>query len=282
MEVIISPHSGFCPGVSFATRKTLETLERYGAGIRTLGPIIHNPLFIEVLEDKGVYPITSLDDAVPVGTSGGKILVSRAHGISFKQLNSAILKGFSVVDVTCPSVAKIHEITLDYESKGYKIIIFGDKNHPEVKAIVDDLSDYIVIEDISEIADSRIYRALFVSQTTQEKWKFHEIADELKKLVDELVVEDTICSVTRERQDAAIDLAKAVDLMIVVGGKNSSNTKHLFDVCSRIQRTLFIERASELASHREAILISDKIGVTAGASTPEYQIEEVVDTLKRT
>jgi 4-hydroxy-3-methylbut-2-enyl diphosphate reductase len=282
MEIFVSNHSGFCPGVSYAVRKTLETLEHYGSGIRTFGPIIHNPLFIEVLEDKGIYPITSLDEAIPTGESGGKILVTRAHGISYRQLNSAIKKGFTVVDVTCPSVTKIHDLTLDYESKGYKTIIFGDFDHPEVKAIVEDLSNPLVFKDISDIPASRIYRAILVSQTTQERCRFNEIAEALKGIVDDLVVEDTICSITQERQDAAVELAKKVDLMIVIGGKNSSNTKRLFEVCSRIKRTILIERAIELVAHRDIILSSDNIGITAGASTPEYQIDDVVETLKRT
>lgn len=282
MEVIISPHSGFCPGVSAAVHKTLETLEKYGTGVRTLGPIIHNPLFIEVLEDKGIYPIAYLDEAVPVGTGGGRILVSRAHGISNKQISEAIMKGFDVVDVTCPSVQKIHDLTLDYESKGYRTIIFGDRNHPEVKAVIDDLTNPIVIMDASEISGTKIYRALLVSQTTQERWQFNQIAEELKKDIEELVVQDTICPVTRERQDSAAELAKRVDLMIVLGGRNSSNTRHLYDVCSRIKKTILIERSAELEPFREEIRASNVIGITAGASTPEYQIEDVVDTLKRT
>ncbi len=273
MEIMLAKNSGFCFGVRNAVDITLKTIkDNPKARIRTLGPIIHNPQFVRTLTEKGVEIVDSVDD-VDKG-----ILITRAHGTGESIIKKAKDKGLRVIDLVCPFVKQIHDIKKEYLDKGYKLVIFGELGHPEVQGIVDTLKDCEVVSSARDLKHSYA-KVLLVSQTTQEESKFDDVARELKRRAEECVVKNTICNATKLRQESARDTAKKVDLMIVIGGKNSGNTRRLFDICGGIVKTIHIETKGELK--KEMFKGVKKVGVSAGASTPDFIIQDVIGYLKR-
>lgn len=273
MMITIAKSYGFCWGVRRAL-DIAEAIDNSSTKVSVLGRLIHNPQEVERLNKKGIEIKEKLDDI------GNGTVVITSHGVSDSTIENVKNKGFNVVDTTCPLVKSVHNITKNFDKKGYNIIIYGDKNHVEVKGIRGNISKSIVVknpEDIIGIDPNGEY--LLVSQTTMAIDDFNKVANVLKKKIPSLKVVDTICMPTKERQSAAKELAQEVDIMIVVGGYMSSNTKKLASVCSEFVETHHIERAEELKN--EWFIGKEHVGITAGASTPDYVVKEVVERIKR-
>ncbi len=270
MKVRLAEESGFCFGV----KKALDRIRDISKDdVYVLGKLIHNPQVIEELKKSGVRFVEDIDEV-----NSGTLVIS-AHGVSDDVIVKAKEKGLEVIDTTCPLVKNVHNITKRLDDEGYRVIIFGDKKHTEVKGIKGNLKDPVIISDYSEIKELPDGKYALVSQTTQDVGKFIWISEELKKRFGDLVVSDTICSATKLRQESAERLAKEVELMIVIGGYNSANTKRLADICKGIVETKHIEKEDELK--KEWFSDKENIGVTAGASTPESVIKKVIDKINK-
>lgn len=280
MEVIVGENAGFCYGVKRAVDGAREELGKgKGKEIYCLGDIVHNNYVIEDLKKQGMKFIDRIEEA------RGKTII-RAHGVSKEVYKKAKNMNIEIKDLTCPSVLKIHKIANEYASKGYYIVLTGKVNHPEVIGIESHCGDnYSVItekEELDELLNiiKNEPNVLLISQTTYSSKKFDEIAEILKKEIkDNLVVNKTICPSTEIRQKETEEIAKQVDLMIIIGGKKSSNTKKLYDIsCSFCKNVLYIENADDF--NIDGYNNIEKIGIMAGASTPQEQIEKVKGCIK--
>lgn len=277
MQIIVAPNSGFCFGVNRAIKKGEEIISKDPNPIATLGPLIHNPQEIARLENKGIIPREGINDI-----KERKVLI-RTHGVSpdiYEQLNTRQLE---LVDCTCPYVKKVQKIANEYAKQDYTILIMGNKEHPEVKGILGwALNKGFAFKDLDELTQLKFpddKKICLVAQTTENTEKFENITTFLKSKYPDLIVFNTICSATLERQKAAWELAKNVDLMLVVGGLNSANTQKLADLCRKTGvLTKHIEKAIDI---KKAWFNGiNVVGVTAGASTPDWIIEEVVRTME--
>lgn len=270
MKVRLAEESGFCFGVKKALDR-INTIKNK-KDVYVLGKLIHNPQVIDELKKQGVKFVEDVNE-VREGT-----LVISAHGVSDEVIGKAKEKGLRIIDTTCPLVKNVHNITKNLERQGYRVIIFGDKEHTEVKGIKGNLHNPVIISDVSELDCLEDGKYALVSQTTQDVAKFNEVGEKLKKKVKDLIISDTICSATKLRQENAMKAAQEVELMIVIGGYNSANTKRLRDICSKITETRHIERADEL--RKEWFKGKEEVGVSAGASTPDKVIKEVIENIK--
>ncbi len=279
MKITLAESAGFCFGVARAVKQA-EDYIKDGVNACTLGPLIHNPLFVKSLEDKGVYVADGIAEV-----KDGYTLIIRTHGIT-KELFSEIEKsGISFFDATCPFVKKIHKIVEKESNEGSKIIIAGDPNHPEVKGIrsycktesfvVSTVEELESIKKNNDFSENDVFS--LVSQTTFDAKEFKKCEKIAKTLFTKLKIFDTICNATALRQEEAIALAKENDMMVVIGGRNSSNTEKLRKLCAEITDTYLIEEASELSGIK--FNSASSIGVTAGASTPDGIIKEVIRTM---
>ena len=280
MRITLAKTAGFCFGVNRAVNTVYELLEK-GERVCTLGPIIHNPQLVDELSQKGVRIVSSPDEAKPDET-----LVIRSHGVEQSVIDYCENFGIKFVDATCTFVSKIHKIVYDKSRDGYVIIVAGDINHQEVKGIVGhSVGDTFVVSDDRELENLLLKnsnfaekRVILVSQTTFNKKVWEKIEKNLKKVCTNAEIFDTICNATAMRQQEAFELSKQSDAVIVIGGKGSSNTAKLFDVCrANCENTYWVETAGELK-------ISDfskceNIAVVAGASTPAGIIKEVLKTM---
>ena len=274
--VKVAQKAGFCFGVSRAVRLTEEGLSA-GKKIVTLGPIIHNSAVVNDLGNRGVRIIEKAENA-----EKGETVVIRSHGITKAEQGILDAKGVEYIDATCPFVKKIHNIVSQAYAKKGNIIIIGDEKHPEVIGIngwCENSAKVIqTIEDAENVAfcdDKELY---VVAQTTFERELWKKITKIIKKTCQSAIVFDTICSATNERQKYAALLAKESDVFIVVGGKNSSNTKKLFDIASPLcPHTFHVEGVEELP--KDLLKLGHSFGITAGASTPEHIIKEVLETM---
>ena len=274
-KVRIADSAGFCFGVSRALQMT-ETGIGEGKSIVTYGPIIHNGQVVKALEEKGVRIIESVEEA-----KGGDTVVIRSHGVPKATEDALKEKGIEYIDATCPFVKKIHRIVSENYAMGKTIVIIGDAKHPEVMGINGWCNDEAVIFSTEEdvnctlLADKDI---CVVSQTTFERNLWEKIIKIIKNTCNKVVFFDTICSATNDRQKSTATLAKESDLFIVIGGKNSSNTKKLYQIASSLcDKTLLVEGAWELP---EGLYVpGERIGITAGASTPDWIIKEVFTTM---
>ncbi len=269
-------HAGYCWGVERALEMVEETaVERAGDTVRTLGPVIHNPRVVASLERQGVRAIDSLDE-IDAGT-----VIIRTHGVAPSVYEAASAKGLNVVDATCPLVTLVQRKARQLVAEGYHLVIFGNPKHPEVIGTLGHAGAAGTVIERPE--DARMLslpkRVGVVVQTTQEMERLGELLAVLGPRCKELKIFNTICNPTIERQEAARDLARQVEMVIVVGGKGSSNTRHLAEVCREEgTRTYHIENAAELdPSWLDGV--SD-IGLTAGASTPAWMMDEVVERLR--
>lgn len=273
MEIRIAENCGFCYGVKRAVNMAQDTSDQLERSY-TLGPIIHNPQVVSNLEEHGVYAVDSLDE-IPGGT-----VIIRSHGVGPAVYEEATDKGLKVVDATCPHVKKAQQDAKSVIDSGMSLVILGEKKHPEVISInlwAQNKGIVIETEEEAKILPFVENRGVVV-QTTFSLFKFQSIIDILEEKTQNLKVFKTICTATQERQNSAVELAKTVDLMIVVGGKNSGNTNRLAEVCRDVGCTTYhIETAAELQldwfNHVQTV------GVTAGASTPDWIIKEVIDTM---
>ena len=274
MEIIIAKHAGFCSGVDRAVKMTQAELAK-GGYVYSYGPLIHNKQAVERLEKDG---LRTIDDYSNIGE--GKIIV-RAHGVSEKTIGDIEETDLVLIDTTCPYVKSVHKKVAEYYKEGYQIIIIGDKDHPEVIGIngwCDDSA--IIIDTASEALElSNIDKSCVVSQTTNRLEKFIQLSNIIKEKSDEMKLFNTICNATKLRQEACIEVSKKVDVMIVLGGKHSSNTIKLAEVSRQYCDNVYhIETIEELALQRLQSFY--KIGLTAGASTPDWLIEEAVKVME--
>ncbi len=279
-EIKTAKTAGFCFGVDRAVKLVYEELEKHSGKVATLGPIIHNRDVVEDMKKRGVRIIESVDELEP-----GEKAVIRSHGVGRKIYDELAQKGNEYIDATCPFVARIHKIVREKSQEGYFILIAGDKNHPEVQGIVGHCDENcLVFKDESELKDffEKKYKNLekklaIVAQTTYNILVWGECLKAIPEDKENILVFDTICNATSQRQSDAALLSEEADVMIVVGGRNSSNTVKLFNVCSEHCRSYHIENADEL--YTLDLKNADKIGITAGASTPAYIIKEVQNTM---
>ena len=278
MEVRIADNAGFCFGVKRAMKIAWDELENKSENnIYSLGPLIHNKQAVDRYKEKGLVEMDNLESR----PSESKLII-RSHGVAEKVYTESKAKNMEIVDTTCPFVKKIHDIVKDFSDRGYKIIIVGNPNHPEIIGINGWCNnEAIVINKLEEIDDitfdpTQIY--CVVSQTTANLESFDKIVQKLKTKINNLTVKNTICFATKERQISAIDLAREVDCMVVIGGKHSSNTQKLVNICKDLVPTFSIETKEEL--EKEKFAGFKVAGVTAGASTPDWIIEEVINYLK--
>ncbi|MEG0833035.1 MAG: bifunctional 4-hydroxy-3-methylbut-2-enyl diphosphate reductase/30S ribosomal protein S1 [Oscillospiraceae bacterium] len=272
--VRLAKTAGFCFGVDRAVRMC-ENLLAQGKNVVTLGPIIHNDGVVAELARRGVKIAQK-----PSDTEDKAVLVIRSHGVGREVYEECVARGIDFSDATCPFVAKIHGIVEKESSDGKTVFIAGDKNHPEVQGIVGHcLNKTVIFADEEEMREnfSNILpneECVMVAQTTFNMIKYNECANQAKKLCTKLIVFDTICNATRARQEEAMEIASNSDVCVVIGGRHSSNTKKLYDVCFRHTRTYLIENSAELVF--DMLDGAKRIGVTAGASTPFAVIEEVL------
>lgn len=267
-----------CFGVARALKMVRKAAAAADGPITTLGPLIHNPQVVDDLARQGVSVAT--DPRQPQGTT----LVIRAHGVGPDTLKEAQEAGVKVVDATCPYVTKVHHIAGQLSHGGYTVLVVGERGHAEVEGTIAHASGAQVVnsaQDVQALAHSgELGRKVgVVVQTTQTVEKLTEVTAELLRHCIELRIYNTICEATSKRQQAAADLAKKSDVMIVIGGRNSANTTHLAEICANFcPKTYHIEQAGELQSTWFAG--ADRIGITAGASTPPEQIQSVCDAIE--
>ncbi len=275
MKVTVAKSAGFCFGVSRAVNLIFELVQK-GEKIVTLGPIIHNEQVVKKLENNGVFAVNSIDE-IPKDYG----VVIRSHGVDKLTYKTLEKRGIKYFDATCPFVSKIHKIVSEETLKGRLVVICGDKNHPEVKGIVGHCEGKcLVVNGTKELENSDILEDTpisVVAQTTFNTIEWKKTIEFLKKHYTNLEIFVTICSATSLRQNEAVDLSKKSDIMIVIGGKNSSNTAKLFNISSQNTKTVWVEGADEL--NLSDFIGKSQIGVTAGASTPAYIIKEVQDTM---
>jgi (E)-4-hydroxy-3-methyl-but-2-enyl pyrophosphate reductase len=269
-EILVAAAAGFCSGVKKAIEKA-ESMER----AYIFGSLIHNPQEVARLAAAGKCIVRSLDEVQ------GKQVVITAHGLDVKTIEQMKALGFELVDTTCPLVTRIYKEGWKLESQGYRIVIIGDPNHVEVKGIASRMKDPLVLyspEDVTLVPPGS--KVGVICQSTLLMEKFDAFVERLKKRCSEVLPVNTICKPTKDRQNAAAALARRVEVMVVIGGRNSSNTHKLADTCARSlpNDTHHIETAAELKM--EWFEGKQKVGVTAGASTPAYLIDEVLETIR--
>ncbi|MBR1579159.1 MAG: 4-hydroxy-3-methylbut-2-enyl diphosphate reductase [Selenomonadaceae bacterium] len=266
MQVILAEHLGFCYGVKRAIKIAREHADGNSC---TLGPIIHNPQMVERLKSEGVGAVDNLSD-LKEGT-----IIIRSHGVGPEIYRQAQERGLNLVDATCPHVKKAQHSAKKLVEEGRAVVIVGEKNHPEVRSIFDWSDQKASIIETVEEADRlpECKKLGIVSQTTFSGERFNKIVARLLDKSRDIKILRTICNATDQRQSAAIALAKNVELMIVIGGRNSANTTRLAQLCEKRCKTFHIETAAELQS--EWLREVKKIGITAGASTPDWIIREV-------
>lgn len=286
MEVIVAKSAGFCFGVKRAVDTVYDELGKNNK-IYTYGPIIHNEFVVSDLESKGV---TVIDDSLLKCDSNQNYdelsdatVIIRSHGVPKSVCDSFDKRGIKYVDATCPFVKKIHRIVAKAHENGEKIVIVGNENHPEVIGIKGWCEgEATVIETVDEAlayTPEENERTCVVSQTTFNRNKFQELVEILRKNCYYINVAWTICNATEERQNEAASIAGKVDAMIVIGGKESSNSRKLFEICSNeCPNTYFIQTLEDL--HLDLPKAANLVGITAGASTPNNIIEEVQDYVR--
>lgn len=276
MLIEIAEKSGFCFGVERAIRLAEEAADKYGA-VYTLGPLIHNESVTDALKGRGINIADSVEAAA------GKPLVIRSHGVSEDVERRARAVCPHLIDATCPFVRKIHTI-VSQQPQDTAVVILGDKSHPEVIGIKGHAAGRAFVcmdfDELRTLYDSGAILSdepvVLVTQTTFDRGKFLEYSEKIREQYSRVQIYDTICSATSQRQQNAEELAKRAELMIVVGGRHSSNTGKLAEICARHCTTVFVENAEGLSKQLIKGLRSDSIiGITAGASTPAYTIREV-------
>ena len=283
MEIIVGETAGFCYGVKNAVDKTKEKLEKQ-KNIYCLGELVHNNQVTQDLEKQGLVIINNIEKAE-------ENVIIRSHGVPKETYDKAKELKLEVIDLTCPNVLKIHNIVKEYFLKGYYIFIIGQKDHAETIGTVSYCKENSTIlekeEDIEKAIEnfkkSNLEKLLIVSQTTFSVEKFNEIVKNIEKNINkdiELKVKNTICNATSIRQKETQKIAKQVELMIIIGGKHSSNTNKLYQIAKKeCNKCLLIETAEELGE--DHIRNIKKIGIMAGASTPKESIESTVEKIKK-
>lgn len=274
MEVTVAKSAGFCFGVKRAVDTVYEEIQN-GKRVYTYGPIIHNDEVVSDLRNKGVQVIEALEEleALEKGT-----VIVRSHGVSRAEFEKMQASGFRIVDATCPFVKKIHNTVMEHSDKGEEIIVIGNPKHPEVQGILGWCSGHCSVIETAEQAENYKFsgngRVCLVAQTTFNYKKFKDLVEILSKKGYDILALNTICNATEVRQNEARQLAKNSDAMVVIGGKHSSNTQKLAEICkSECDDTYYIQTLVDL--DLEMLQSFRSVGITAGASTPKNIIKEV-------
>ncbi len=275
IEVIVAKSAGFCFGVERAVNKVYQQIEKGQKPIYTYGPIIHNEEVVKDLRDKGVKVICSEEELLQI-TDG--VVVIRSHGVSRRVYERMEANGLKVVDATCPFVKKIHRIVEEQVRARRQVVIIGSEDHPEVEGIKGWGDEHTVVVGTAEEAENFVPEQgkslSIVSQTTFNYNKFKELVEKFSEKGYDILVLNTICNATQERQVEAKEIASKVDAMIVIGGKNSSNTQKLYEICLKeCKHTYYIQTLGDFDP--ESVNSVRNVGITAGASTPKNIIEEV-------
>lgn len=276
-KIKLAENAGFCFGVKRAVDEAVKTQKQYNKKIYTLGPLIHNNDMVKYLELNNIFAI-ALEDVENLNS--GEVIVIRSHGVRESTIKHLEDKGLIVVNATCPFVANIQMKVNKYSKEGYKIIIIGDKDHPEVQGVNGWCDDSAIITMDGTFDFKLPPKVCVVSQTTQKKETWIRTINKLSETTKEILAFNTICSATEVRQKSAYEISNEVDVMIVVGGRESSNTVKLYEICKKnCEHSYHIENVTEL----DMMWFSsgDKlIGITAGASTPDWIIKEVLAKIK--
>jgi 4-hydroxy-3-methylbut-2-enyl diphosphate reductase len=275
MEVIVADNAGFCFGVKRAIKMANETLEAAPGQVKAFGQLIHNPQVVSSFAKRGLEVVGDLTEVVPEDT-----VIIRSHGVGPDVKEAAHSLALRVVDTTCPFVTKAQEYAKRLIDENYKVVMIGDRNHPEVIGVVAHTDGKAIVLNTKEEAERLrfIPRMGVVFQTTHSMTHVQEIVGALLRRGKEIRVFNTLCGATTSMQKTAVELAPDVDAMIVIGGKQSANTAQLAEVCRRVNpRVWHVESAVEIREEWFAGL--RRVGVTAGASTPDEVIAEVVDRI---
>ena len=277
-EVILAKSAGFCFGVKRAVDTVYEQTGK--KNVYTFGPIIHNEEVVKDLEKKGVFVINTMEELDDI-TEGTVII--RSHGVSSAVYEALQKKGVEIVDATCPFVLKIHNIVKQESANGKQIVIIGNEKHPEVEGIMGWSKTQVHVVDTAEKAQNLQLdpqrEVCIVSQTTFNYNKFKELVEIISEKGYNIIIRNTICNATEERQTEAREIAKRVDEMIVVGGSSSSNTRKLYEICkNECKDTYYIQTLNDL--DMTSLGKADCIGITAGASTPNNIIQEVYTNVR--
>ncbi|MCI8892656.1 MAG: 4-hydroxy-3-methylbut-2-enyl diphosphate reductase [Eubacterium sp.] len=281
MNITVAKSAGFCFGVKRAVNKVYEQADIKKGPVYTYGPIIHNEEVVKDLADKGVRILEDPYSLTEEQKKQKGTVVIRSHGVARKIYEQLEQAGFRIEDATCPFVLKIHQIVEDFSNDGYEIVIIGNSNHPEVEGIRGwcDPSRTTVIanmEEAEKFQPKSGKKMCIVAQTTFNYKKFQELVEIIQKkgYIRDIRVLNTICNATEERQKEAASLAETSDIMIVIGGRSSSNTQKLYEICKEeCANTYYIQTVADLHLEPEGRI--DNVGITAGASTPKKIIEEV-------
>ncbi len=270
-QIFLARHAGFCFGVKRAVQIAERSAKKYKE-VNTLGDIIHNPQVVEKLSKLGVVPVTSIDECTD------KPVIVRSHGIPRETYEELQAKEVEIIDATCPFVKKAQEHVNSADSNGYQVYIYGDGDHPEVKSLCSFARKRgaIVVSSEKEIQAPH-HKSALISQTTKDLSGFKQVTCHLVEECQELLVHNTICTATEVRQFHTVELAKSVDVMLIIGGKYSSNTRMLSKLSSPHVETHHIETAEEL--EQGWFVQKEKIGISAGASTPDVIIVEIYNKL---
>ncbi len=283
MEVIVAEKGGFCFGVKRAVKMAFDTAAQYPNHVHSIGPLIHNPQMVDRLAQAGVETVSALGE-VPVVDAQKHAVIFRSHGVSSPGImKDAHDAGFHVVDATCPFVANAQTDAKQLVDEGYTVVMIGDRNHPETQSVLSHAGGDILVTESFEEIRQRLNkypkkRLGLIAQTTQTFAKFSEMVTRCLAICTEIKIFNTICYATEDNQTEVQDMAEQVDAMVVVGGKNSANTGHLAQLCRmKGVPTYHIETAAEIEPAWFGGV--NRVGVAAGASTPDWIIEEVVSRL---
>ena len=280
MKIIIGSNSGFCTGVSYTVKKAYEIVKK-NPKVYSMGELVHNERVISDLEKEGMITVDSISRIPPFST-----VIFRAHGEGINSYRIAKEKNLDIVDLTCGKI-KIIRKKIDKKKKDHFILIIGKKNHPETIGTISFSGDYSyiaedemdVLQAIREIKNSPFHKIYVVSQTTFSSPCFDNLISYLKDNISyEIIVDKTICDATEKRQKEVKELSLKVDKMIIVGGKNSSNTKELYELAKKnLKDVFFVQDASNL--DLSSFTNKDTIGIMAGASTPDVVVQEIIEKL---
>jgi (E)-4-hydroxy-3-methyl-but-2-enyl pyrophosphate reductase len=272
VKILVAQSAGLCFGVERALNLSEKALTDRSASqsIYSLGPLIHNPQAVASLEERGLKKVDSLSKAQGV-------IVFRSHGVPLEVSREAQTQGLKVIDATCPLVKVPQNFARKLSQSGHFVVIVGDQDHPEVKGVRSFVENgrVTVLKDASEIdkVPADLDKLGVISQTTLKKSVFLDVVEKLQERFKEVKVHNTICSATKDRQEAALELADATDCVVVIGGRNSSNTQKLYDIARASTTAYLIETESELDP--QWFHSKKTIGITAGASTPHFLIDKV-------
>lgn len=295
MEIILGKKAGFCFGVEKAVSKADKVIsENKDFIIYCLGDLVHNRQVISTLTEKGIIFINDISEIKSEDLKTEKVkLIIRAHGIPKKVYEEAKRKNIEILDYTCPSVLLIHKMVEDFAKKGYYVLLIAEKNHPETIGTYSFTNGHGILlereEEIQEIVESikskNVKKLFVVAQTTFNLERFLLYVEKIKKKLEkediELEIKNTICNATKLRQNETEKLSAGVDAMIVIGGKKSSNSTKLYEISKKnCKDTFFIEACDELKERKEEIKKLKKIGIMAGASTPQKSIDDVIKYIK--